>query len=326
MKKTGYEQVSVDEIRQKLRDEHNIDEEFLGHTKTTLVAKLLELEADPVEEAVDSILDGAQEDESLDIMVPPEPEAALNMMPHFGSAGWSEYVMRQFEDDELINEAPKCDGCRRVVELLIGPIVKTELSHVTAPSTLNNGTATIAVRVGVHVTHESHPLLGQIVYGEDIADVNKANCDAPYHKHASATAATRAEGRVLRKLLRLNNIQTAEELSQRADDVDADLDWQVDEPISDAQISAIDMVCKRLDVDVMGFICSGKRIYDDIHSVNKTTAQSMLKELNKLQRKKKEAPQGVGSYQPDWRTKNGKDTSVEAGESGASNLPDADGN
>ena len=317
MKKTGYEQVSVEDIRKKLRDEHDIDEEFLGHTKTTLVDKLLELEADPVEEAVDTILSGVEEDESLSAMVPPSEteQVEMNLMPHFGSAGWSEYVMRQFEDDELINEAPKCDGCRRVVELLIGPIVTCGLSHVTAPSTLNNGTATIGVRVNVKVTNESHPLCGTLISGEDIADVNKANCDAPYHKHASATAATRAEGRVLRKLLRLNNIQTAEELSQRADDVDADLDWQVDEPISDAQISAIDMVCKRLDVDVMGFVSSGKKIYEDIHSVNKTTAQSMLKELNKLQRKKKEAPQGVGVYQPNWRTKNDEEnTSVETGE------------
>lgn len=307
-KKTGYESTTVDEIRRILHDDHGIDdEEFLTNTKTVLVAKLLELTApdtEPDEEEVDAVLDAVEEDSDDNAMQPYTEEEAQAAMPAYASEQWHEYVMRQFRDDELVENAPTCDGCRRVIEEVLGIIVESTLPKAFPPSTANNGTATISVCIKLFVTNESHPLKGEYMVCEEIADVNKDNCDHPYYKYASATAASRAEGRALRKLLRLRNVVTAEEASEKAETADADCDWQVDEPITDSQINVMDMMCRRLDIDVMDFVNSGRRSYDEIEMVTKGTGQRMIQELNKIQRKAKNKPETVKPYDASWRTKN----------------------
>jgi len=302
MAKTGYEQVTVEEIRAKLRDEHEItDEDFLKSTKGVLVQRLLELEnAVDVPDDVDEVFQEAEEEMSDEVFVPHDEEAVAQTMPGFGSENWHEYVMRQFADDELMDGAPTCDGCRRVVEDLIGPIIESTLPHISAPNTMNNGTSTISVKISVLVTNDLHPAKGYTITCEEIADVNRDNTDHPYHKYSSATAATRAEGRALRKLLRLKNVHTAEEVSERAETTDTSCDWSVDTPISDTQIRCIDMLCKRLDVDAMSFINSGRNHYDSIYSVKTSTASSMIQELNNFQQKVKAIPEGLGSYEPGW--------------------------
>ncbi len=306
MAKTGYEQITIDEIRRILRENHNVtDAELLDSTKTVLVAHLLKLTSSntvPADEEVDAVFDGIEEDAGDTAMQPYTAEETEATMPAYASAGWQEYVMQQFKDTELDNDAPKCDGCRRVCEIVLGNIINSTLPRSTPPSTTNNGTATVVARVEVLVHNDSHPLHGQIIVCEEIADVNKDNCDHPYHKHASATAATRAEGRALRKLLRLSGIITAEEASERAETTDGDCDWEVDEPISDSQISALNMMCERMNLNVMDFVNSGRRSYDAIEMVNKSTGQRMLRELNKLQRQTKERPPNVGTYVSTWKT------------------------
>jgi len=311
MAKTGYEQVSIEEIRQRLREEYGVvDEEFLKSTKTKLVEWLLQAERDagkePAEEEIDNLLNAAEEDSTQDAMQPHSEEDAE---PGYGSEGWHDFVMRQFRDDELVDDAPTCDGCRRVVESVLGPISNTDINHIDGPSRDNNGTATVAVKVTVLVLNESHPLVNNFISCEEAADVNKDNCDFPYHKHAVATCASRAEGRALRKLLRLRNVIVAEEVSKKAEEEDADCEWEVDEPISDSQVSVIDMLCSRLDLNVIDFINAGRRTYDQIESVTNTTAQRMIRELNKIQRKQKPAPETVGSYNPAWRSPNDEDSS-----------------
>lgn len=299
MVKTGYEAVTIDEIRGVLRDTHGIeDEEFLSSTKKVLVAKLLELTA---EGEVDAVLDAVEENSDDDAMQPYTEEEVSSAMPAYGSEAWHEYVMLQFRDDELVDSAPTCDGCRRVVEQVLGVITSSTLPYISPPNTGNNGTSTISVRIELRVTNEDHPACNSTIVCEEIADVNKDNCDHPYYKYASATAASRAEGRALRKLLRLRNVTTAEEVSENAETTDNDCDWQVDEPITDAQVGVMDMMCQRTDIDVMDFINSGRRSYAEIEMVTKSTAQRMIQELNKIQRQVKEKPETVKPYNAGWR-------------------------
>lgn len=305
--KTGYEQTSVEEIRQIMRDKYDVDEEFLKNTKSMLVAKLLELqkaeqEAENVAKEVLEALDETEEDSDINAMLPYTEQERQEAMPAYASEDWHDYVMRQFREDELMDGAPTCDGCRRVIEQVLGVIVESTLPNVVAPNTGNNGTATVSVCIKLLVNNESHPLNGQLMICEEIADVNRDNCDHPYHKYQSATAASRAEGRALRKLLRLRNVTTAEEVSEQAEIEDSNCEWEVDEPITDSQISVLDMMCGRLDIDVMDFINSGRRVYDSIEMVTKSTAQRMVQELNKIQRKVKDKPETVGPYNSNWRS------------------------
>jgi hypothetical protein len=305
-KKTGYEATPIKEIRRILREDWGInEEEVLAQTKTALVELLLRFNPIPPtlpeDDDIDTVLDAVKEDSDDTAMQAYTEEEIQAIAPAFASDGWQEYVMTQFKDEELDNDAPKCDGCRRVCEVVLGSIISSTLPRSAPPTTSNNGTATVVSRVEVLIHNDSHPLMGQVIVCEEIADVNKDNCDHPYYKHASATAATRAEGRALRKLLRLNGVITAEEASERAETTDSDCDWEVDLPISDSQISVLDMLCKRMDINVMDFINSGRRSYDEIEMVTRSTGQRMIQELNKLQRKTKERPQNVGSYVANWR-------------------------
>jgi hypothetical protein len=296
---TGYEQTSIEEVRNILRNEHGFtDEEFMKNTKTVLVQKLVELNDKKAQELSDT-LDAAEEEPDKS-MVPYSEEEAMESLPAYGSELWHEFVMKHFRDDELMDGAPTCDGCRRVIEVVLGPIIASEITHITPPSVNNNGTATVGVQLRILIQNADHPLCRQVVQCAEVADVNKDNCDHPYHKYASATAASRAEGRALRKLLRLRNIVTAEEVSEKAEVTDSECEWHVDEPISDAQINVIDTMCKRLNISVLDFVNSGKRIYTEIESITKSVAQRMLQELNKIQRGVKPKPTTVGNYKQ-WR-------------------------
>lgn len=365
--KTGYEQTSVNEIRQELTNRGITDEEFLKNTKKVLVDKLLEIKCkksaeekaknkeikeekeeendtdseidlnmeipdsifdepenkenemtvDEEQKEIDNAFQEAEEEEdtvyqkeennSGDNNETVNEQTTLAFTPAFDSPAWNEYVMRQFEEDELMNGAPTCDGCRRVVEQLIGPIVSQRISSWTGPSSANNGTATVCIQLEILVQNENHPLCNSTIICEEIADVNAENTDHPYNKYRSATAASRAEGRALRKVLRLKNVVVAEEVSEKAEENDEGMNWEIDEPITDSQVNVIDMLCSRLDVDVMGFVNSGRSHYDTIMDVKKSTAQKMIQELNKVQRKVKDKPP-VGGYKQGWKENKAEDS------------------
>jgi hypothetical protein len=304
---TGYEQTTIAEIREILRD-NGYGEEFLSQSKSVLVNELLTLQSlqspQTDEPIMEDIFDNLQE-EGNDMVVASGVETTTipytQLLPVYGSPDWHGYVMSQFTNEELIGGAPTCDGCRRVVEEVVGPIVSSYIRYNDPPSINNNGTATVAVGITILVSNEDHPLYKQEITCEDIADVNRDNCDAPYYKHASATASTRAEGRVLRKLLRLHNIITAEETSITAESFNEDCDWHTSSPITDSQINVIDLLCKRLDIDVVSFINSGSKTYDNISLVTQKTASDMIQELNKIQRGIKQKSASVGSYNNNWK-------------------------
>jgi len=300
----GYEDVGVVEIREKLRAEFGVtDPATLKQTKKALIALLQEkMKGDADEEEINNIAE--EEDSILVYSDPQEVEAESidnNVVPHINSPNWQEYILRQFHDEELKDGNPTCDGCRRVVEEFLGPILSSGVSEYTPANINNKGTATVVYNVSVLISNESHPLYDNTITIVEIADAGQHNTVAPYCNHAAATAATRAEGRCYRKLLRLRNTITAEEYSERADQLAEGEAWTIDDPIDDNQISIIDLMCKRLDIDIMSFMNSGQSTYPSIEFVTKSTAQKMLQELNKIQRGVREKSTLLGNYDPEWR-------------------------
>ena len=297
----GYENVGTDEIRDRLTAEFAvIDPEILKQTKLPLIALLQEYIDKQEEDAVDNVV---EEDDSV-LMTSPDDvdqEEAEPHMPHISSPQWQDYVMRQFMDEELMEGNPTCDGCRRVVEELIGPLFHYGVSEYTPASVDNKGTATVVYAVNVVVTQESHPMYGKEIVITEIADSGPHNTDVPYCNHAAATAATRAESRCYRKLLRLRNTITAEEYSEQAEQFVDGTNWAPDNPIDENQISVMNLMCQRQCIDVMSFINSGQAIYTSIEMVPQATAQKMLQELNKFQRGVKAKPTNLKPYNPDWR-------------------------
>ena len=233
--------------------------------------------------------------------------SAANMF----SEEWTDYVLKLFSDDEMDNGHPKCEGLRRIVNLLVGYSTSTIISN--APPTFENfGNATVAVRVQVHVTNEDHPMYGKVLTQDAVTDVNSRNTPAPFHMHPSASSFTRSEASAFRKILHLKNTVSAEELAPENAGNDEPI-WESDEVIGDEQIMAIDAVSRRCNLSVLEYINSGSSgaKYEFIEQIRKSTALSMIKHLNKIQQGKCARPKTVGNYNPSWKTENNKKRGIE---------------
>tara|TARA_Y100001937_G_scaffold32893_2_gene46890 strand:- start:2506 stop:3450 length:945 start_codon:yes stop_codon:yes gene_type:complete len=301
MTKHGYEDVSVKDIREELISLGVEDQEILSQSKKPLVQLLIETKEKKANELFEF---DSEEEDILSAVDTDALSSSLELVqPSFNTEKWSEWVMSQFADDELENGAPTCDGLRRVAEDVIGPIAKVEVIKNDTPTVSNKGNATVVVGVTIEpVLLDSHPRHGSYIYVEDLADANRLNTPEEIFKHPSATAGTRAESRVYRKMLRLRKVLTAEELASNESTLEEE--WSPSTPITEQQITVIEMLCKRTNLNVLEFINCGDLKYVCIEQVSEQSAQKMLQHLNRIQRKDAPRPDGVGVYDENWKVKN----------------------
>ena len=269
---------------------------------------LMELHANAMEDQVvdnvnlDADFEEVNDSPELEIK---EDEQEGEVTPSVTSEDWHEYVMSQFKPNELIDGNPITAGLRRVVEVVLGEVIETgpvEVFPATDPD--GPGRATVIYRV-VLEEYES----GRTKSYSDTADVWHGNTDDLFCAHPVATACTRAEGRALRKALKLR-VLAAEELAkkdivgivqQSVNQQPTDGEWNPDEKVSPQQINFIDNKCSQLDIDVMKFVNSGSTSYPSINNVTKDTAKNMIVELNKYQNQTTNIPPEVKGYVSNWR-------------------------
>ena len=218
--------------------------------------------------------------------------------PDYNSTEWSDYVMTKFDKSELIDGNPICAGLRRVAELMLGTIIESGPEQVfpsTDPS--KPGRATVLYKVVVDWMNT-----GYIKTYKEVADVWHGNTDDLFCAHPVATASTRAEGRALRKALKIRAL-AAEELAKKdiVGIVQATTaDWNPEDTISNQQVTFINNKCKQLDIDVRKFVNMGSTHYESINDVTRNTAQKMLRQLNDYQQKGS-IPEQIQGYESDWR-------------------------
>lgn len=212
-----------------------------------------------------------------------------NDVPDRLSPEWNDYVLTLFAPEELIDGHPNAAGLRRIAELLIGPIIFSSPTTVFPVQGDRTGRATV-----VYEVHFKTPE-GIVKYG-DVADVWDGNTDALFMGFAVATASTRAEGRALRKALKLR-VCAAEELSKVNTAKAVNEDGSI--KITKEQIDYINKNCKLLNIDVVAFINSGEKQYRSVYDVLRETAAKMLKELNKMKNGEAVPPDLIG-YKQDW--------------------------
>jgi hypothetical protein len=220
------------------------------------------------------------------------------------SPEWHDYVMKQFQDYELVEingeKYPNCYGLRRVVELLIGTIVESKPTNLIMSSDSNSnspGRVTCLYEVVIR-DHET----GYLKKYGDVAEVFSLNCDDLFLAYPAATAVTRAEGRCLRKLLKVRCV-AAEELTRNKNVGEAvravinssptDGSYQEEDPLSGAQIKAIISRCEMLDIDIMKFINAGEKTYAKLEDVRKKVAIKMIGLLNDYQNNSKPIPANI---------------------------------
>jgi hypothetical protein len=218
--------------------------------------------------------------------------------PSMTAPEWNDWVLEQLRDDEKDPEGnPNIDGLRRLVEDILGTVIESYPRVVEGATTSNNFRATV----------EHHLVIAWAGDRNDIrkfgsaADVYPGNCDDEYARYATATADTRAEGRAIRKALRLRRVVTAEEITAKPVHESG-----LDKLIVDSQIKGINKLCKNLDIDAVKFINSGKANYQHYSHVRYDAALSMLEYLNRYLQDPSKIPASIRGYKENWRnvTKN----------------------
>ena len=299
-----YKKMTVKEIKQDL-ESRGVD---LSKTNSLKKEELVRLHMSVLQDELEQVLETI--DMENDFVAEDEPFEAGSEhedpdKPSITSPEWHDYVMQFFQPNELVEGNPITAGLRRVAELLLGDIMESGPINVVAPSNDDGpGRATVTYRVTFNWMNS-----GQMRTYADTADVWHGNTDVLFCAHPVATASTRAEGRALRKALKIRAL-AAEELSkkdivsivkQTTAPKTTDGDWNPEDRISSQQIGFIDNKCKQLDISVSGFINSGKNSYSRIDSITKNTASEMIKQLNKYQNGDTSVPEEISGYDPEWR-------------------------
>ena len=223
--------------------------------------------------------------------------------PSMLSPEWHEYVISLFDESELMDGNPLVAGLRRVAEIVLGPIIESGPSQVfPVQEADHHGRATVVFTI---------KFARGLTYSE-VADCGEGNTDDMVCAYAMATASTRAEGRALRKALKIKGV-AAEELtkkntaeivrsaSHKAASSSSDGDFNEDSRMSDAQYNFIDVKCRQLNVSGEDLF---KQIFDvdNNRKVSKKVASDIIDKLNEYQRDKSTIPEEILGYNQEWRS------------------------
>lgn len=207
---------------------------------------------------------------------------------------WNDWVLSQFEQGEVLTTekgvAPTVPGLRRLAEKLVGEIIESETKVVNAPTELNGYRATVVHKITFRVGGYNRKFSGA-------ADIGPQNTQSPYCDFPVATAETIAEGRALKRALKLR-AHSYEELSGgmtaeipqstiTLDDID------IDAGVNSAQKAAINSLAKKLNVNVL-------KVLGDNPLSTAEQAKQLIGSLNALQQKFEDIPDEVRGYDKNW--------------------------
>jgi len=214
---------------------------------------------------------------------------------------WTDYVLSLLSDDEKISDNPTTDGLRRIFEKALNcTMIESTSNVVQTPDISNEKRAT--------VIHSLMFILNDIDTDSDIkyrtvsgsADVYWGNCDKIYRNHPVAVAETRAEGRALRRALKLRKVVAAEEIAK---DIEDNVDGDSVTKITNNQINFIDVIAKRIDVDVLKLVdeLNIKIKNSNIYSIDYNSAVAIITELSEMQRDSQNIKESIKGYNSSWR-------------------------
>jgi hypothetical protein len=130
------------------------------------------------------------------------------------------------------------------------------------------------------------------------ADVYWGNCDKIYRNHPVAVAETRAEGRALRRALKLRKVVAAEELATNVED---DPTGDSVSRISNNQINFIDVMAKRLNIDTLALVNNLGFDSKNVKNLMHDDAVAIIRELSKHQQNINEIPDSLLGYSESWK-------------------------
>jgi hypothetical protein len=240
----------------------------------------------------------------LDLVeAPPEQGSAQPAEPRMTDPKWHDFVMSQFEADELDNEGhPFVAGLRRVARKLLGPVVESRSTVVQADVRFDPAASHFAGHAVVQHDlvirwrrHEGDDDEDYLARFTEVADVHGGNTDPGFLRFYTATCATRAEARNLRKALGLKRGCAAEEKTE----IPAGA-FSNNGDITPSQVFYLDQLCRRLNVNAMAYINAGKAKYRSVSEVPGRAAELMIEKLNEWQGKE-QVPEKYQGYEGGWQ-------------------------
>ena len=220
--------------------------------------------------------------------------------PSIHAIEWTDYVLSLLSDDEKISGNPTTDGLRRIFEIALDcTVIESTSSVVQAPDPDNEKRATVVHTIGYVLnpgTPDTMHLNQKVVSGT--ADVYWGNCDKIYRNHPVAVAETRAEGRALRRALRLRKVVAAEEIAK---DIEDNPDSHNINKISNNQLNFIDVLCKRLDINALKMIEQIGHDTKNIYNIEHSDAVSLIKTLSSYQQNISSISEDILGYDSNWK-------------------------
>jgi len=212
---------------------------------------------------------------------------------------WTDHVLNLLSDDEKISGNPTTDGLRRIFEIALDCIVIDSLSEVIqSPSPDNEKRATVTHKLTYVLNDKSVPQELKIRSVTGAADVYWGNCDKVYRNHPVAVAETRAEGRSLRRGLKLRKVVAAEELAK---DIEDHPDSDTISKITNNQINFIDVLSKRLDINIVKMLDQLGYESKNIYNIEYSTGVEISKLLSSYQQDLSSLPEDTKGYDANWK-------------------------
>lgn len=221
-----------------------------------------------------------------------------NKKPSINDIEWTDYVLELLSDDEKIKGNPTTDGLRRIFELAMDCTVTQSVSQVCQSPDPNNGNRATVIHSLTYVLNncDQDSLINtRTVNGA--ADVYWGNCDKIFRNHPVAVAETRAEGRALRRGLKLRKVVAAEEIAEEIED---DIDGHNAGKISNNQLNFIDVLCKRLDISVIKYL-ENMDLSIDIDKLDHNNGVSIIRQLSSYQQDTSNIPTTILGYEEGWK-------------------------
>jgi hypothetical protein len=234
---------------------------------------------------------------------PPEPQVQEEEKKiGINDLEWNDYVLGLLSEDEKISGNPTTDGLRRIFEIVLDcRLISSTSSVVQSPSPDNEKRATVVHSLTYRLNPSSpDPECINTLTVDGSADVYWGNCDKVYRNHPVAVAETRAEGRALRRALRLRKVVAAEELATNIED---DPTGDTVNKISNTQINFIDVMSKRLDINTKELIKDLGYDNKNIKNLMHNEAVSIIRELSKHQQNVDGIADSLKGYYEEWKPK-----------------------
>ena len=227
-----------------------------------------------------------------------EQQNEQDRKPTIHDIEWTDYVLSFLTEDEKIMGNPTTDGLRRVFERVMNcEILESASKVVQTPSRENEMRATVEFTLVFKPDYVPSAFTDtRSVTG--CADVYWGNCDKIFRNHPVAVAETRAEGRALRRALRLRKVVAAEEIATEIEDHP---DGNNINKITSNQINFIDVMAQRLNINVVRLLevnnLAKENVYDMLHE----EAVAVIRHLSKHQQNFADIPEEILGYSSDWK-------------------------